>query len=223
MNKLVVIPAYQQNVNNIVDFYIKHLDEADIIVFDDYEKVFKFYRFGECESVHSYENERQLKGVFSIVYDRFFVSHIFYDCVIINEHDVKPNESSLYACLDVFEKMAEAPLNEAKLASVSCVYQWNGFHCYPSHTNWWKDKKFIREQLNHVGDVRRIGSQGVPFGFSVWNPEALVFSKMDELPNIWKLDSKAGEFLNQQGYYHLRLLDYKVQHINGGVNSWKKV
>jgi len=221
-NPLVIIPSYKQSVNNIVDFYLEYLDEALIINFDDFKKQANCYADGKMTCSYNYQNDNELKGVLALAHTEWIASEKKYDYIVINEHDVIPNERSLYACIDIFQKMIKNPSMQPKLASVSCVYRWNGFHCYPSHTNWWNDKFFIRPEVEHVGDVRQIYSQGVPFGFSIWNPEALVFSKMEELPKTWKLDSKSGEFLHAQGFSHLRLLDYSVQHINRGVNSWKK-
>lgn len=202
MNKLVIIPVYKFHllVNDIRKFYEENLDEADIIVIDDSAGC-----LGLKASIILGHTQSEIKN------------NKEYDLIIINEHDVIPNESALYACLEVFTKTIE----NKDVASVSTIYKHNNKDCYPSHVDWYNGITVMDDHL--FGEVKYVGLQGIPFGFSLWKPKALKLIENIKLPDTWKLDSEFGKLLGDKGYHHLRLIDYQVEHYNKGVRSWKKV
>lgn len=216
MSKIVVIPEFnfQDLIYQIVEFYRKHLDEAIILITTNrLKEVGALNDFSK--NVFVVYSQPGLKNAYKTAY-KFNALNYNKDIMIINEHDVIPNVNALYSCLHIFEN---PPIDD--VASVSCNYSFNGEYCYPSSPNWFKDKPIISRP--DVGKIARIGNQGVPFGFSIW--KAKLFENIGDpiFPDTWKLDYHFGSYVhNELGMWHLRLLDYSVEHFNGGVKSWKK-
>lgn len=223
MNTLVIIPVcnFYELLNKIIDFYTINLDEADIIIVDDSNSsalssfVLNTRRkiLMTLNTKHGYLGQAFLDGLFvaETEYNKK------YDLVITNEHDVIPNVEALYACLHIFRSVNE----RKEVASVSTIYKYNNFMCYPSHPNWNKGITIFKDNL--CGEVKYVGRQGVPFGFTLW--KRIVFDEFDlsKLPPIWKLDSAFGRLLEEKGYHHLRLIDFYVEHYKRGIKSWKTV
>ena len=223
MNTLVIIPVcnFIELLNTIITFYAVNLNEADIVVVDDGDKlaITPFFIDVKKEIAitvntrHGYLSQAYLDGMF--VAENHFGKK--YDLVITNEHDVVPTLKSLYACLEVFNRS----LCVENVASVSTIYKWNHNDCYPTHPHWYNGTTLYEDKL--CGEVKFVGMQGVPFGFTLWKEKALKLLSPNELPPIWKLDSEFGKFLFNKGYHHLRLTDFFVLHHNKGVKSWKEV
>ena len=212
MRTLVIVPIYNyfELVNKIVSFYNHSLDEADVLIVND-GKIIPNLIYDNHD--YSYANNPpDFHGDLRYIYSHYY-DESEYDCIIINEHDVLPNEQSLYACMDTFENC------DQWCASVSCMYNWRGIPCYPGNPNWLLEEPYIK---NHCGVISRVNKMGVPFAFSLWKPHALKLINDNQLPKLWKLDSAFGIILNNAGYYHLRLKDYYVEHAQGGIKSWHK-
>jgi len=219
MTKYVLIPVYKENVNPIIDFYRHHFEDFVILVADDYNGILRTY-FKDEEFETMYSNDSSLRGVLLMFHWNYYK-----DCeyLIINEHDIIPKIDTVLAAMHCFEEEKKHQSEEFTLASVGVNYKWNGFYCYPYHPNWHeKDEVYNKKYLDGLGDVRKIGGQGIPFSFSIWDINA--FTNMyNWMPEIWKLDAEFGKFLHQNKWYFLRLLDYHVIHRNKGVSSWKDI
>lgn len=216
MKKLVIIPEFNftELLVEIVSFYRKHLEEAQIIITT--QQLDKFHFLKEfTKNVHIVYVQPGLKYAYKRAY---MLNKLNFGCelFIINEHDIIPNTNALYACLHIME---DPPIDD--VGSVSCNYKWNDNYCYPYSPNWFKDKPII--ERNDVGRIVRVGAQGVPFSFSIWRSH--LFENIDDpiFPDTWKLDYHFGNHVyTEKGFWHLRLLDYHVEHYEKGVNSWKE-
>ena len=223
MNKLVIIPVcnFFDCFNQIIAFYDEHLDEANIVIIDDstdsrmmiiHNITGKYNLITLRNNKKGYLSNAFLQGI-EYAEKRFDKQ---YDLIITNEHDVVPNVETLYACLSAFENKEIM----RDIASVSTIYKWKGQDCYPTHPHWYNGWTILN--VPGVGECKVIGAQGVPFGFTLWKPQVLKLLNNKTLPPIWKLDSHFGQVVYDKGYHHIRLIDYFVEHYNGGVKSWKK-
>jgi len=221
MNKLVIIPIcdFFDCIYTIVSFYLKNLDEADIIIVTDGVRDNTEWLQGSiqknCIIIRNSKPGNLRNAIYSAY--KYMQKSRSYDLVITNEHDVIPNEDSLYACLHVFEDKKAM----RGMASVSTVYKWNGKDCYPSHPNWYNGWTVLNGY--GVGECKIAAAQGIPFGFALWKPEIIDLLNNKDLPLIWKLDSRFGELVYSKGYHHIRLVDYYVEHYKQGVKSWKNI
>lgn len=210
----VIIPVFgfKGVLPDILSLYKEYLDEAQVLVVNDKPGTF-LHMFANNHAIFL---NNEVNGDLKYTYSHYLKYTESCDYVITNEHDVVPTSAALYACISAYQQLSEV----MKIASVSCVYRWNGKECYPSHPNWHKDKRF--DIGPEYGRATLVGAQGVPFGFAVWSPEALALIDNDRLPKVWKLDSEFGVLLNEAGYHHVRLLDYTAYHYDCGINSWKQ-
>lgn len=220
MSKLVVIPVcdFIELLPKIIQFYTKHLSEAQIFIVDDCKKE-NIKHFQEIwRNIIIHDNQFPQLALKGSLFSAYLMNQSTFkkDIIIINEHDVIPDEHALYAMLHIFE---DAPVEN--YASVSCVYRDGEKLCYPSHKNWFKDKPQLH--VNGIGRIALVQTQGIPFGFSIWKAELFKDIDLPYLPDIWKLDYLFGKYIWQRfGLYHMRLLDYSVQHYKKGVRSWEK-
>ncbi len=137
-----------------------------------------------------------------------------HDAVLTAETDAVPTQSAFAAMMNVFQRSSDP-----SLASVSSTYRWAGRPCYPTHPHWFSMGTHITDgtsQHEETGRVGLVGSAGVPFIFTLWNPTALAVVSDENLPTFWKLDSQLGRLLHKRGFHHQRLIDRHVEHYGGG-------
>lgn len=221
MNKLVIIPVcnFFDCIDEIIGLYNDWLEEAHIIVVDDSTDGKQFINSRIDDKRILYIRNHKQGDLRNAFFSGLNFSENFwkikYDLVITNEHDVIPKLNALYACLSVFENTKLM----RDVASVSTIYKWQDKDCYPSHPHWYNG--WTISNVPGVGECKVLGAQGIPFGFALWRPEIIKMLNDDSLPLLWKLDSKFGELVYSKGYKHIRLIDYFVEHYNGGIKSWK--
>lgn len=134
------------------------------------------------------------------------------DVIHIIEADAIPKFSTLAAMLEVYE-------NAPNPAGICPIFSWNNQTCYPTHRHWFKDPLF-EKSFGRAGEVREVGKPGIPFLFSLWNPNALkvMKSKENELPEVYSLDGKMGRILHEK-YRFYRVMNHYIEHIGGGKNK----
>jgi hypothetical protein len=221
MNKLVIITVcdFFECIYQIVSFYRKELDEADIIIVDDSKRnplyLLTHQKELKCTLIQN-SNSGDLRNAFiSALQIMESVYNKKYDLIITNEHDIIPNVKTLYACLHIF-------INNflmRDIASVSTIYKWNDIDCYPTNPDWYNGWTILN--TDEVGECKVVGIPGVPFGFSLWKPNIIQLLNNEKLPMLLHLDSEFGKLIYSKGYHHIRLVDYYVEHYKRGVKSWK--
>lgn len=127
------------------------------------------------------------------------------DCINIIESDAIPNEEALRMMLHAYETLPN-------VGAISPVYKWMGRYCYPTHQHWFKDPVYQH-------NIRKVGTAGIPFLFSLWKPEALKMINDPELPEIYHLDTGLGKKVVKNGYSIYRLLNCEIEHYKGGRNK----
>lgn len=206
----------------IVEEFRKLDIKYDVIVYNDNEnnvnlKSFKLIsNYKNFKIIHVSKNTADLRIPYKMASQNAITKN--HDAVLIIEADAIPDS-------EAFEKMLEVYLHPFKkpLASVSPMYTWNKQHCYPTNTHWLTDGLNIpggRAKCRGAGTVADVGEPGVPFVFSLWNPEALDMIH-NGLPTIVSLDQQLGKLLHEKGYHHLRVLEASIEHVDGGKRSWK--
>ena len=133
------------------------------------------------------------------------------DIVNIIETDALPETATLQAMLRVYREA------RGRVGSVSPIYTWGGNNCYPTHKHWFSDTP--AKEMFSTGTVREPGECGVPFLFSIWNPEAFELMRDDSLPDLASLDSEFGKKVYRAGFRHLRVTNYTIEHWKGGRQS----
>lgn len=127
----------------------------------------------------------------------------------------------------VFNKMINAYYEiykNNKISSISPMYTWQNKYCYPTHPHWHTDGLNVidgRLKIPEIGNISRVGGAGVPFLFSVWNPEVFKYINKKEFRTFLNLDSDFGKYCYELGYEHYRLLECNIEHYNGGKASRK--
>lgn len=150
-----------------------------------------------------------------------FASKGEYDYVLVVETDAVPDDEVLKLML---ETLVDPPLSKnesAHLASVSPVYVHpvTGSYCYPTSVNWFREGNpccLTRFNDSRVGALAF--AEAVPFLFSAWQPWALE-KVTNEMPRLMHLDTALGRTLTKAGSIHVRLLDHKIGHVDGGRKS----
>lgn len=224
-----VIPMYDDTegmlriskwINNL---YPIRFDDYEVLIYNDkpsikshsaYKIVSKYNKF---KIIHGEKEENDLR--ISLILAAKNAVEKNHDAVIITESDCVPNLSTFIHMLTVFKDPFKKPL-----ASVSAMYNWNNKTCYPTHPHWFKDGNINGKKVyNNIGNVSNVGEAGVPFLFSIWKPEVLALMENEDLPKIFRLDSKFGALVHKKGYHHLRLTAQYSGHHNGGNRSWAKI
>jgi len=216
MTAKVIIPVFHftKILEKIIAFYREHLDDAIIIIMND-----------GVEHTLDYLNNDNVIVIDNIIHNDLSWAFLYADSngitdstdvIITNEHDVMPSAEALYAGLEVYLHMRHM----MNVASVSFIYQWKGVNCYPTHEAWITKYDSLVDDSAY-GTISIVGSQGVPFGCAIWNPDAFKHLSTEGLPTVKSLDSQFGALLYALGYTQLRMLNYTVEHYNGGVKSWR--
>lgn len=221
-----VIPAH--NFSDGVVFLARWLEgtledfceDYEILVYDDQSTE---YHRKQIESVTRLKHtqlisvekmdRRNLKITYSKAAHHAIASG--HGAVLIAESDAVPSFKSLASMFEVFTEPSCTPL-----ASVSPIYRWGGAACYPTHPHWFTDGKFNGSwTYSGAGEVALVGNAGIPFVFSMWNPEALKLIHDPSLPPFWKLDTEFGKVVHAAGFHQLRLVNVNVGHYAGGRAS----
>ena len=219
-----IIPAYDytEGVLNLSHWIKETFNILDIkyhvIVHNDNEKltndpVYKIIsQYSDFEIIHVVKNTCDLKIPLKIASNYAIENN--HDAVLVLESDAVPNIETFKKMLEVYNDPILKPL-----ASVSPIYKWKNQICYPSNKRWFDVHDSLKHIYNSAGTVVDVGLPGVPFLFSLWKPDILNMIN-DDMPNMVGLDSYFGKKIAEKGYHHLRLLNYHVEHINGGKRSW---
>lgn len=131
------------------------------------------------------------------------------DIVGVFETDLEPNIETIIAMKDLI--LAES---ENGCCSVSPMYKWRESYCYPTHKHWHTDPIYKKTNFGVITKVHAI-----PFLCSFWEPSH--FSKINNksFREFLHLDTDFGNFLTNEGYFHLRLKDMHAVHTGGGRQS----
>lgn len=143
-----------------------------------------------------------------------------HQAVFTCESDAIPSFDAISKMMHVFNHPQRMPI-----ASVSPMYTWNGKFCYPTGSEWLHDGLACHEGRYEdaiAGTVASVGKKGVPFLFTLWNPNLLLEINQEHFRSFMHLDTDFGGYAHGQGFHHLRLLDVNVDHEGGGKKSRKK-
>lgn len=127
------------------------------------------------------------------------------DCYNIIETDAIPNEEALRVMLNAYETLPN-------VGAISPIYKWQKKYCYPTHQHWFTDPVF-------QNGIRKVGTAGIPFLFSLWNPNALKMIDDPNLAEVYHLDSNLGKKVVKNGYSFYRMLNCEIEHYRGGRNK----
>ena len=216
-----IIPAYNfvEGVKRI-SHWISHeyhflASDYRVVIVDDHsnsyesEEMRKIGRLDNFTVVTS-KGERSLRKAILTGYD-VITENWVPDVVNIIETDALPETATLQAMLRVYKEA------RGRVGSVSPIYTWGGKDCYPTHKHWFSDVP--AKEMFSTGTVREPGACGVPFLFSIWNPETFELMRDETLPDLAQLDSEFGKKVYRAGFRHLRVTNYTIEHWRGGRQS----
>lgn len=127
------------------------------------------------------------------------------DCYNIIEADAIPNEEALRVMLQAYQTLPQ-------VGGISPVYKWKDRYCYPTHQHWFNDPVY-------QNGIRKVGTAGIPFLFSLWKPEALRMIDDPGLPEVYHLDTLLGKKVVKSGMSFYRMLNCEIEHYRGGRNK----
>lgn len=216
-----IIPAYNfvEGVKRISN-WIAHeyhflASEYRVALVDDHSDPYQseeMKKIGRLDNftVLTSKGERSLRKAILTGYDCITEDWVP-DVVNIIETDALPETATLQAMLRVYREA------RGRVGSVSPIYTWGGNNCYPTNKHWFSDAP--AKEMFSSGTVREPGECGVPFLFSIWNPDTFELMRDDSLPDLARLDSEFGKKVHRAGFRHLRVTNYTIEHWKGGRQS----